>query len=232
MTHERVLQFLPQGARRERAFSFCAKNAVLAGWTSRDKEIMRLHIEELMEIGLGAPQKTPIFFRCSVSRLTTASAIEVLDEITSGEVEFVILRNSGAIWITVGSDHTDRTLEGNGVTVAKQICDRPICPQVWTYDDVIRHWDRLILRSYRVDGETRTLYQEGDIGQMLNPGELMTLYEEEAGAMLDGTVMFGGTIGAIGGIKPASRFEFELEDPVLKRKLSHGYDIRPLPIRG
>jgi hypothetical protein len=28
-----------------------------------------------------------------------------------------------------------------------------------------------------------------------------------------------------GGIRPASRFEFELEDPVLKRKISHGYDV-------
>jgi hypothetical protein len=29
--------------------------------------------------------------------------------------------------------------------------------------------------------------------------------------------MFGGTLGAIGGIRPAARFEMELEDPVMKR---------------
>jgi hypothetical protein len=34
-----------------------------------------------------------------------------------------------------------------------------------------------------------------------------------------GTVMFCGAIGAIGGIRPASRFEMELEDPVLARTL-------------
>ena len=28
----------------------------------------------------------------------------------------------------------------------------------------------------------------------------------------DGCAMFGGTFAAIGGIRPASRFEFELED--------------------
>ena len=37
--------------------------------------------------------------------------------------------------------------------------------------------------------------------------------------------MFGGTFAAKGGIRPASRFEFELEDPVLKRKIRHGYDV-------
>ena len=41
----------------------------------------------------------------------------------------------------------------------------------------------------------------------------------------DGCAMFGGTFAAKGGIRPASRFEFELEDPVLKRKISHGYDV-------
>jgi hypothetical protein len=45
-----------------------------------------------------------------------------------------------------------------------------------------------------------------------------------------GTVMFGGTLGAIGGIRPASRFEMELEDPVLNRRMSHAYDIISLPV--
>ena len=44
--------------------------------------------------------------------------------------------------------------------------------------------------------------------------------------------MFGGTFAAKGGIRPASRFEYELEDPVLKRKLSHAYDVIVLPVRG
>jgi hypothetical protein len=42
--------------------------------------------------------------------------------------------------------------------------------------------------------------------------------------------MFCGTVGAIGGIRPATRFDMELEDPVRKRKLSHGYDVVALPV--
>jgi hypothetical protein len=48
----------------------------------------------------------------------------------------------------------------------------------------------------------------------------------------DGCAMFGGTFAAKGGIRPASRFEFELEDPVLKRKIGHSYDVVTLPVRG
>jgi hypothetical protein len=44
--------------------------------------------------------------------------------------------------------------------------------------------------------------------------------------------MFGGTFAAKGGIRPASRFEFELEDPVLKRSIHHAYDVIELPVRG
>jgi hypothetical protein len=44
--------------------------------------------------------------------------------------------------------------------------------------------------------------------------------------------MFGGTFAAKGGIRPASRFEFELEDPVLKRSIRHAYDVITLPVWG
>jgi hypothetical protein len=37
-------------------------------------------------------------------------------------------------------------------------------------------------------------------------------------------------LGAIGGIRPALRFEMELEDPVLGRMMRHGYDIDVLPV--
>jgi hypothetical protein len=44
--------------------------------------------------------------------------------------------------------------------------------------------------------------------------------------------MFGGTFAAKGGIRPADRFEYELEDPVLNRVIRHAYDVITLPVRG
>ena len=34
----------------------------------------------------------------------------------------------------------------------------------------------------------------------------------------------------VGGIRPADRFEAELEDPKLGRSLRLAYDVRPLPV--
>ena len=45
-------------------------------------------------------------------------------------------------------------------------------------------------------------------------------------------MLFGGTFAAKGGIRPASRFEYEIEDPVLGRRIAAGYDVIPLPILG
>jgi hypothetical protein len=75
------------------------------------------------------------------------------------------------------------------------------------------------------------LYQEGTLDSMLPVAELIR--GGFGGKTLpDGCAMFGGTFAAKGGIRPASRFEFELEDPVLKRVIKHGYDVVTLPVLG
>ena len=45
-----------------------------------------------------------------------------------------------------------------------------------------------------------------------------------------GSLMFCGTLGAIGGVRPAARFEMELHDPVLGRSLKAGYTVEVLPV--
>jgi len=45
-----------------------------------------------------------------------------------------------------------------------------------------------------------------------------------------GTVMFCGTLGAIGGIRPAAQFTALIEDPVLGREMSCEYDVKVLPV--
>jgi len=47
-----------------------------------------------------------------------------------------------------------------------------------------------------------------------------------------GFAMFCGTLAAKGGIRSASIFRMELEDPVKKRKLKHEYRIDVLPVEG
>ena len=205
--------------------------AVIAGWTGRDPVARDKHIAELEAIGIARPATTPIYYRCSARRITQADRIEVSGENSSGEVEFVLIGWQGRIFVGCGSDHTDRKVEAYSVTVSKQMCDKPVASVLWELEDVIAHWDKMILRSWAVIDGARVLYQEGTLDAMLPVKDLI---ERGFGGkdLPDGCAMFGGTFAAKGGIRPADRFEFELEDPVLKRKISHGYDVITMPVLG
>jgi len=204
---------------------------VIAGWTGRDKVAMEHHIAELEALGVARPARTPIFYRAAAARLTQEPAIEVVGADSSGEVEYVLVASDGAFFVGVGSDHTDRKVETYGVTVSKQMCDKPIGRDFWPFEEIAAHWDQLVLRSHATIGGRRELYQEGPVARMLAPAELIRGY---AGGdrLAEGTVLFGGTLAARGGIRPADRFEGELEDPVLGRRLSFAYDVRQLPVHG
>jgi len=204
---------------------------VIAGWTGRDPVARDKHIAELEAIGIARPATTPIYYRASARRLTLEDAIEVCGSDSSGEVEFVLIGWQGRIFVGLGSDHTDRKVESYSVTVSKQMCDKPIASELWELEDVKNHWDKMILRSYAVTKGRRELYQEGTLDAMLPVDELIKR-GFDAGRLPDGCAMFGGTFAAKGGIRPADRFEYELEDPVLKRVIRHAYDVISLPVRG
>ncbi len=205
--------------------------AVIAGWTGRDPVARDKHIAELEAIGIARPASTPIYYRVAARRLTQADRIEVSGGDSSGEVEFVLIGWQGRIFVGTGSDHTDRKVEAYSVTVSKQMCDKPIASVLWELEDVIDHWDRMILRSHAWIKGKRELYQEGTLDAMLPVSELIAR-GFDGGKFPDGCAMFGGTFAAKGGIRPADRFEYELEDPVLKRTIRHGYDVIVLPVRG
>jgi hypothetical protein len=205
--------------------------AVIAGWTGRDPVARDKHIAELEAIGIARPASTPIYYRVAARRIAIADSIEVSGTESSGEVEFVLIGWQGRTFVGVGSDHTDRKVETYSVTVSKQMCDKPMAPVLWELEDVIGHWDKMILRSYAwIDG-ARVLYQEGTLDAMLPVADLIGGGFGDKG-LPDGCAMFGGTFAAKGGIRPASRFEYELEDPVLKRKIGGGYDVVALPVLG
>lgn len=227
--HDLTFTVMDDGAATPLTLSI--EQAVIAGWTGRDPVARDKHIAELEAIGIARPATTPIYYRCSARRLTTDDVIEVCGDDSSGEVEFVLIGWQGRILVGLGSDHTDRKVESYSVTVSKQMCDKPMSPVLWNLSDVIGHWDRMILRSWAWFDGKRTLYQEGTLDAMLPVQELIDRGFGKSG-LPDGCAMFGGTFAAKGGIRPSVRFEYELEDPVLNRKLTHAYDVLVLPVRG
>ncbi|MCP3458879.1 DUF2848 domain-containing protein [Bradyrhizobium sp. CCGUVB23] len=205
--------------------------AVIAGWTGRDPVARDKHIAELEAVGIARPASTPIYYRVSARRLTMEDSIECSGGESSGEVEFVLIGWQGRIFVGCGSDHTDRKVEAYSVTVSKQMCDKVVAPVLWELEDVIGHWDKMVLRSYAwINGE-RVLYQEGTLDAMLPVAELIARGFDGKN-LPDGCAMFGGTFAAKGGIRPADRFEFELEDPVLGRTIRHAYNVITLPVLG
>jgi hypothetical protein len=202
---------------------------IVAGWTGRDTAALTHHIEELAALGVPRPSSVPVFYRTSVNGLTQTSRLEVLGPDTSGEVEPVLFGLEDGMWLGLGSDHTDRKAETMGIALSKQLWVKVVVTTLWPLVKVADHWDRLVIRSYAIIEGKRALYQEGTLAAMRTPQDLLSLYGGET-RLKPGAVMFCGTVGAIGGIRPASRFEMELEDPVLNRKMTHAYDIAALPV--
>jgi hypothetical protein len=225
MTVKKQLEFLVDETTPKKVI---VNNLIIAGWTGRNIDAIEAHISELEELGVSRPTKTPTFYRCSVDQLTMEEEFQVIGENSSGEIEFFILSLEDGYWVGLGSDHTDRVIEATDVAVSKQMCAKPIARALWRYDDVVDHWDQLILKStIIVDGDEEN-YQEGPVTTMRDPEELISLYTD--GEQLSpGTLMFCGTLAVSGGVRPADTFQASLIDLKLDRNISYSYQAISLP---
>jgi len=229
---EKRLRFTGQEIGAQRSLEVDVSSLIIAGWTGRDAAAMEAHIVELEKLGVQRPKSTPIFYRGSAGLLTQAEEIQVVGEDSSGEVEPVIISAADGLWLGVGSDHTDRKVETIGITISKQLCAKPMSRELWRFDSVSDHWDRLMVRSWVTRDGKRSLYQEGPLAKMRHPLDLMQLQGGKGHTLPPGTVMFCGTLAVHGEIAPAERFEMEIEDPVLRRRIAHRYHTTELPIVG
>ncbi|BBK32465.1 uncharacterized protein DUF2848 [Stella humosa] len=201
---------------------------VVGGMTALDEDAIHHHLEEMKAIGVKMPDTFPFFFRISAGFLTQADRVQVLGTDSSGEVEAVVVTLDDGRWLTLGSDHTDRKVEAYSINVSKQMCPKIIGRKAWRFDEVSGHWDKLIIRSWTTTDGVRALYQEGPLASMRHPDDLTARYLGGAGKLAAGTVLFCGTIGAMGPLAHSERFEMEIEDPVLGRRIGHGYDVEAL----
>ncbi len=208
----------------EGGFDFTPSRAVVAGWTGRDAAAVQHHIDELAEIGVPGPSTYPLYYRVSAALVTQADYIEALDDGSSGEVEAIVIKRDGVLWLTVGSDHTDRKLEAYSVAHSKQICAKPVAGEAWRLDSVA-DLDQLQLKAWIMENGEEVLYMDGAMSAVRAIPELM------AGAKLaDGEIMFCGALPAIGGVRPSDRFRMEMTDPATGRTLSHAYSVTHLPV--
>jgi len=222
---------LKSGKKREVTLSW--DYCVAAGYTGRDRRSVESHIEELKKLGVPAPEKVPATYWIDPTRVTTDENLFVIGEKTSGEVEFFLaMDEEGELYVTVGSDHTDRELEKISVSKAKQICSKVISPICWRFKDVEEHWDELIL-SMEVKNDEKenfTLYQEGSVSRILPPEELLRVALEEKPRDAQKIAILSGTLPILTKDILYSRiYRMKLKDPFLGREIVHNYKVITLP---
>jgi hypothetical protein len=214
--------------RRELAFRY--NRMVNAGYVGKNQEEVRRHIEELAAKGIPGPKSIPVLYPVVCNVLSLDPAIEVYGNETSGEVEYVLcVVTEDEVYVGLGSDHTDRHLEETDIPRAKQICPNLLGRTVWPLAEVESHWDDLLMNASAVKDGKETLYQEGRLGLLLNPAELMSFVKSKISGSLENLIIFSGTMGMLTGeFIFSQKFSAKLIDEKLNRRLEISYDIRPL----
>ncbi len=176
-----------------RALAFQPRRLVVAGYTGRDRNHVRAHIDELAAQGITAPASTPAFYEIPIGLLTQRSELRVTSVETSGEVEPVLLCTNAGWYLGVGSDHTARDIERESVARSKASCGKPVGSWVFPLSHVVERWDAIRVRS-RAD----TIgYQEASLSILLPAAEIVAAYQNRPAADADdvaGLVMFLGTV--------------------------------------
>ncbi|AZO34770.1 MAG: DUF2848 domain-containing protein [Mesorhizobium sp.] len=200
------------------------RHVLAAGYTGRTRHLVEAHIEELKEIGIPAPPHVPMLFPIIPGLLSQSTETQVLGSDTSPEVEYVVFRQGGRDYVTVGSDQTDSVMEAQNAPMAKNMCLKSIAPDAWPLEEVLDHWDSLEL-SLVCDGK---LMQQGKVEQMMRPAELQEFVSEHDGHEHEGRMIFSGTL-EMNGRCPRERAEMtiKLHDPVLERAIVHRYTVEP-----
>lgn len=195
--------------------------ALVAGYTGRDRTAVQAHIDELAAIGIPPPDSVPAFYPMDPALVTQDEAVEVTGANTSGEVEPVLVRHDGRLYLAVGSDHTDRDLEREDIARAKAICPKPVSHTVVPLGDSF-DFDAIEASSI-VDG---AVYQSGRLSGLRDPVEVLASYEAGTGDGGGDLVMFGGTLPLVDGrFVPGASWELELRLPEGTR-LRHSYTVR------
>jgi len=221
------LQFTtPEGQTFSQDFS----TLIVAGWAGRDHAAIEHHIEELAAIGIPRPSAVPLYYRIASNQVSQQPALQVLGPDSSGEVEVFVFTHDGELHVSLASDHTDRKLEAVSVAFSKQACVKPVATQAWRMADVAAYWDELVIRSWIEEGGSQVLYQEGTLASLRTPQDLIAGFTGGQALLPAGSGMTCGTVGAIGGIRPASVFTMELYDPRTHRSIRHTYRTELLDV--
>ncbi|MGW7535053.1 DUF2848 family protein [Amycolatopsis sp. NPDC054798] len=200
--------------------AFTPARLVVAGYTGSDEAAVEEHIAELAAIGVPRPETVPAFYQLDPELLTTEPVVGVTAPGTSGEVEPVLIRHQGRYFLGVGSDHTDRDLERDGVALSKAACPKPLGEVVAELGSEVSipDWDHVVADS-SVDG---CPYQKGELAALRHPADLL----ERLGPIEGDFALYCGTLPLLGGeFVPGAYWRVHLELPG-GPTLTHAYETK------
>ncbi|BAS27938.1 DUF2848 family protein [Limnochorda pilosa] len=193
-----------------------------AGYAGRNQEAVRRHIEELEQLGVPRPGRVPMVFAVSNHLLLNLSVLQVIDTQSSAEIEYVLLFHRGSVYVTVGSDHSDREVETRSIQKAKNSYPNVVAGTVWPLDEVTGHFDQLELTCEATRGDAIVPYQHGKAADLLPPSYWLD-WVRRAGLFESDVVFYSGTIAAQDGLHHGDAYRLRLHDPVLGREIVHSY---------
>jgi len=212
----------------DHVFHWKPQRLLIAGYTGRNQEDVKRHIDELKEVGVPAPPMVPMIYDLSPDLLMTSDTISVVRKESSGEVEIVLLDIDGNWYVGIGSDHTDRVLETVSIQKSKQVCQKPISKDVWPLELMEDHWDEIELRSWVVVNGKEKLYQSGTLEAFLQPKDLLEMVKKR-NYDSPGMALFCGTLPLVDGeFIYGDAYRAELYDRKNDKKIKLSYEVKIL----
>ena len=199
------------------------------GFTMRDEAKMQAHLEECYKLGIKELicERPPLVMPISSWAVLTDTHIGVQRPKTSGEVEIVtIVDENDEIFVSVGSDHTDRSLETIDIPWSKQVAPNVVAPQMWRWNDVKDHWDDIHMESWVIDQGETVKYQEAMVNEFWTPAEMVQGLRDSVVRVPGANILFSGTVVSIGEkLRFAESWTIKMTDPVLNRVIEHTYTV-------
>jgi hypothetical protein len=202
------------------------------GFTMRDPVKMQEHLQECYDLGIKEliVERPPLVMPISTWAVLTDDHIEVQRPRTSGEVEIVtVVDKDGTLYVGVGSDHTDRSLEGYDIPWGKQVAPNVVARDLWVWDEVKDHWDQVQMKCSVIDSGEEVAYQDCLVSEFWTPAEMVQGVRESTQPIDGPFILFSGTVVSLEKkLRFAESWTITMIDPVLDRRLEHTYTVTVL----
>ena len=212
----------------DRSIDINEAKVLVVGFSGRDPEAVRKHVDELAHEGIAAPAELPHVWEFGPELLSQNTSIPARPGRTSGEAEPVLILSNGSTFVTVGSDHTDRELERTSLDEAKRACKKVVSHECWRLEDVRDRWDNLRLESKAEHEDDWQPYQDATLREILPVDWFLERFQSAGDA-----IVFCGTVPTVNGMDTrATGFEAALTDPDSGNQLRCQYRIEPGGVDG